>query len=102
MYVMVGLQGFVGYGLASVFGSVPAELFSGRNYGKIFGFIGAFSNMGAAIGPWATGIFFDISGNYELAFFVAMILWSISIFAMWMASPRAIILVTGQARTVMD
>jgi MFS family permease len=102
MYVMVGLQGFIGYGLAAVFGSVPAELFSGKNYGKIFGFIGAFSNTGAAIGPWATGIFFDISGNYELAFIVAMILCSVSIFAMWMAGPRTIILVTGQARTVMN
>ena len=102
MYVMVGLQGFIGYGLAAVFGSVPAELFSGKNYGKIFGFIGAFSNMGAAIGPWATGIFFDVTGNYEFAFIVAMVLCSISIFAMWMAEPRNIILVTGQARSVRD
>jgi MFS family permease len=102
MYVMVGLQGFIGYGLAAVFGSVPAELFSGKNYGKIFGSIAAFSNAGAAIGPWATGIFFDITGNYELAFVVAMVLCSISIFAMWMVAPRKIILVAGQARTEMD
>ena len=30
IYLMVGLQGFIGYGLASVFGSVPADLFSGK------------------------------------------------------------------------
>ena len=102
MYVMVSLQGFIGYGLAAVFGSVPAELFAGKNYGKIFGSIAAFSNTGAAIGPWATGIFFDITGDYEVAFIVAMVLCSISIFAMWMTAPRKIILVTGQARTVTD
>ena len=98
MYVMVGFQGFIGYGLASVFGSVPAELFAGKNYGKIFGFIGAMSYTGAAIGPWATGIFFDVTGNYAAAFIVAMVLCALSIFAMWMAGPRTIILVTGQAR----
>ena len=102
MYLMVGLQGFIGYGLASVFGSVPAELFSGQNYGKIFGFIGGISNMGAAIGPWATGLFFDVTGNYSAAFIVAMILCVVSTFAMWMAGPRTIILVAGQARKITD
>ncbi|MGY9000538.1 MAG: MFS transporter [Rhodospirillales bacterium] len=98
IYVMVGLQGFVGYGLASVFGTVPAELFSGKNYGKIFGIIGAVSSSGAAIGPWATGMLFDVSGNYETAFIVAMVLCVLSTLAMWAASPRKIILVAGMAR----
>ena len=98
VYIMVGLQGFIGYGLASVFGSVPAELFAGKNYGKIFGCLGAMSNAGAAIGPWATGVLFDVTGSYETAFVVAMVLCAVSIFAMWMAGPRTIILVSGQAR----
>jgi len=100
MFVMVGCQGFLGYGLASIFGSVPAELFSGKNYGKIFGFIGAVSNTGAAIGPWATGVFFDIDGDYTIAFSVAMVLCLLSIVSMWMASPGKVILVTGQARKI--
>ena len=37
VYLMVGAQGFMGYGLASVFGTVPAELFGGKRYGVIFG-----------------------------------------------------------------
>ena len=98
MYVMVGLQGLIGYGLASVFGAVPAELFSGKRYGVIFGIIGACSSTGAAIGPWVTGVLFDIAGNYETAFILAMILCGISIAAMWIASPRKVILVAGRAR----
>ena len=98
MYVMVGLQGLIGYGMASIFGAVPAELFSGKRYGAIFGFIGSFSSTGAAIGPWVTGVLFDVAGNYETAFIVAMILCGISITAMWIASPRKVILVAGRAR----
>ena len=100
MFLMVGFQGFLGYGLASVFGSVPAELFSGKNYGKIFGVIGAVSNTGADIGPWATGVFFDFNHNYTAAFSVAIVLCLLSIVSMWMASPGKVILVTGQARKI--
>jgi len=98
IYVMAGLQGFIGYGLASVFGSVPAELFSGKNYGKIFGLMGAISYSGAAAGPWITGILFDASDNYEAAFITAMVVCFVSIIAMWMVGPRKIILVAGRSR----
>lgn len=98
MYVMVGLQGLIGYGMASIFGAVPAELFSGKRYGAIFGVIGAFSSTGAAIGPWVTGVLFDVAGNYDTAFIMAMICCAISIAAMWIASPRKVILVAGRAR----
>jgi cyanate permease len=56
------------------------------------------SSSGAAIGPWATGMLFDVSGNYETAFIVAMVLCVLSTLAMWAASPRKIILVAGMAR----
>jgi MFS family permease len=98
MYVMVGMQGFIGYGMASVFGTIPAELFSGKNYGKIFGVIGAVSSSGAAIGPWLTGVMFDAAGDYETAFIVAMFICAGSAAAMWIASPRKVILVAGRAR----
>ena len=98
IYVMAGSQGFIGYGLASVFGSVPAELFSGKNYGKIFGLMGAISYFGAAAGPWITGILFDVSDNYATAFLTAMVVCFVSILAMWMVGPRKIILVAGRSR----
>ena len=33
MYAMVFVQGFLGYGMSTVFGAVPAELFAGKRYG---------------------------------------------------------------------
>src|SRR5213079_3321538 len=37
LYLMVASQGVLGYGLVSVIGAVPAEIFEGRHYGTIFG-----------------------------------------------------------------
>ena len=36
---MVVSQGMLGYGLTSVVGAIPAEIFQGRHYGSIFGII---------------------------------------------------------------
>ena len=96
VYLMICAQGFLGYGLASVFGAVPAELFGGKRYGVIFGTLGAFAGMGAALGPWATGWLFDRRGNYDLAFSVAVIMCIISIVGMWLAGPRKVRRVSGQ------
>ena len=94
---MVGSQGFLGYGLASVFGSVPAELYGGKHYGVIFGVLGAGAGTGAAIGPWATGLFHDIWGQYDQAFMIAMAVCLFSVVTMWLASPRKVRLVAGRA-----
>jgi MFS family permease len=34
LYGMLGAQGLLGYGLASVFGAIPAEVFPGKHAGK--------------------------------------------------------------------
>jgi len=51
LYLMVAAQGVLGYGLASVFGAIPAELFQGKHYGTIFGTLSLASIVGGAIGP---------------------------------------------------
>ena len=96
MYLMVGAQGFLGYGMTGIYASVPAELFQGRQYGIIFGFLGIASGFGAAFGPWATGYLFDLQGSYGQAFSIALVMCVISIFAMWRASPRKVRLVAGR------
>lgn len=96
MYIMVGSQGFIGYGLASVFGAVPSELFAGKRYGSIFGILGGAAGLGAAFGPFATGLLHDTVGNYVQAFVVAIAVCGLSIIAMWLAGPRKVRLVPGR------
>ena len=100
LYSMVGAQGLLGYGLASVFGAIPAELFPGKRYGTIVGTLNVASNAGAACGPWITGVLYDATGTYSLAFVIAMGMSGVSILAMWIAAPRKVRVVAGQLRRV--
>jgi MFS family permease len=99
LYLMVGAQGLLGYGLASVFGAIPAELFQGRHYGTIFGTLTVASTGGAGLGPWVTGLLYDRTGSYVIGFWLA-IGWSIvSAVAMWLAAPRKVRVVAGRVRS---
>ena len=73
LYAMVVVQGLLGYGLASVYSAIPAEIFQGRHYGAVFGTLSLFSSGGAALGPWVAGIIHDATGSYALAFWVAIL-----------------------------
>jgi MFS family permease len=100
LYSMVGAQGLLGYGLASVFGVIPAEMFPGKRYGAIFGTLNVASNAGAACSPWITGVLYDATGTYASAFVCAMVMSLISIMAMWGAAPRKVRVVAGQLTRV--
>ncbi len=63
VYVMVAVQGFLGYGFTSIMGAVVAEIFQGKHFGTIFGTIGFTALAGGAAGPWVTGVLHDIYGD---------------------------------------
>ena len=71
---MVAAQGLLGYGLATVYGAIPAELFQGKHFGSIFGTLSSASILGAASGPWLTGALYDRFGSYAPAFWLAIAL----------------------------
>jgi MFS family permease len=95
---MVASQGLLGYGLASVFGAIPAEIFQGRHYGTIFGTLNLGANAGAAFGPWVAGAIHDRTGTYTAAFLLAIVACAVSIAAIWLASPRKVRAVAGRIR----
>ena len=97
VYAMVVAQGFIGYGMASVYGSVAADIFSGSRYASIFGVLGLLSTLGAAAGPWSIGRLFDLQGGYTVAFVLCGGMAIVSIGCMWAAAPRQVRLVAGQA-----
>jgi MFS family permease len=97
LYLMVGAQGVLGYGLAAMFGAISIEIFQGKQYGAIFGSLNAASTLGAATGPWVFGLTYDQTGSYAPAFWLAAALSLLSILCIWRAAPRKIRLVAGQA-----
>ena len=96
VYLMVVTQGVLGYGLTSVMGPVVLEIFQGKHYGSIFGTIMLAALAGGAAGPWATGVLYDLSGNYTIAFAAGIAMSVLSAIAIWQASPGKVRAVAGK------
>jgi MFS family permease len=99
LYLMVLTQGMLGYGLTSVVGAIPAEIFQGKHYGTIFGTLMLASIVGGAAGPWLTGVLHDATGTYTLAFQIAIGASTFSALAIWLAGPRKVRAVAGRVRS---
>jgi len=96
--VMVIAQGMLGYGLTSVVGAIPAEIFQGRHYGSIFGTLMLSSIAGGAVGPWLTGVLYDRTGSYTLPFWISIGCCVVSAVTIWLAAPRKVRVVAGRLR----
>jgi MFS family permease len=60
-----------------------ADLFPGPRLGTILGVITIGSGLGAAIGSWAAGFIFDVSGSYRLAFILSIVSYGCGVIAFW-------------------
>ena len=96
LYLMVVSQGMLGFGLTSVIGAIPAEIFEGPHYGTIFGTLMLASIVGGAAGPWLTGALHDATGSYTLAWWTAIACSALSAVAIWLAAPRQVRAVAGR------
>jgi len=96
VYLMVFTQGALGYGLTSVLGPIVIEIFQGKHYGSIFGTIQVAALSGGAVGPLVTGVLHDITGNYTLAFAIALGMSILSALSIWFASPGKVRAVAGR------
>ena len=97
LYAMVFTQGFLGYALTSVMGPIVAEIFEGPHYGTIFGTMTIALTGGGAVGPWLAGAIHDATGSYRPAFLLIIAFCAVSAIAIWIAGPRKVRLVPGQA-----
>jgi MFS family permease len=98
LYLMVLVQGMLGYGLTSVMGAIPAEIFAGPHFGSIFGTAMLAAILGGAAGPWVTGLLYDSFGSYLPAFFLSIGFSVVSAIAIWRAAPRKVRSVGGRIR----
>jgi MFS family permease len=98
LYGMVAAQGLLGYGLASVFAAIPAEIFQGKRYATIFGALNTAAVGGGGFAPWVTGAIHDRTGSYALAWWLAIGCCAVSIVCIWVAAPRRVRAVAGRIR----
>jgi len=96
LYLMVIAQGALGYGITSVIGAIPAEIFQGRHYGTIFGTLMLASIGGGAAGPLVAGVLHDATDSYVIAFWIALGSSVLSALAIWLAAPRKVRVVAGR------
>lgn len=63
------------------YGSVIADIFSGRKIGVILGFIEISFGLGSALGAWVGGYLFDLTGSYRWPFSLCLVCYAISALA---------------------
>ena len=98
LYTMVIAQGLLGYGVASVFAAIPAEIFAGKRYATIFGALNTAAVGGGGIAPWVVGALYDRTGSYTVGWWLSIGFCALSIVCIWIAAPRKVRAVAGRIR----
>ena len=79
----------VGWGVtAPMFMAVAADLFKGRIFGLIYGFVEAGIGIAGAFGAWVAGFIFDKTQSYQAAFVLVIVAFLLSGIFIWLAAPR--------------
>ena len=73
---------------APMFMVVAADLFRGRIFGLIYGFVEAGIGIAGAFGAWIAGFIFDKTQSYQSAFILVIVTFLLSCFFCWLAAPR--------------
>ena len=85
-----------GYAAASItVSAATADLFAGRNFGSIYGFVCMGQGVGGAFGAWVAGFIFDVSGSYLAAFALGAASFAAGTALLWAAAPRLVRRVSG-------
>lgn len=78
LYAFACIYGVAHGGFFTAISPIMAELFGIRAHGSLFGVVVFFGTTGGALGPILTGYLFDITHSYTAAFWVLLVISSIS------------------------
>jgi MFS family permease len=95
LWLMILSQGLLGYAFTAMMGPIVAEVFEGPHFGSVFSLIMVSLIGGGAVGPLVTGLLYDWTGNYEIAFVLGVALSIVCAIAIWLAAPRKVRVVAG-------
>ena len=74
LYILVAFVGLAHGGMGASEGPLTVDIFGLRSLGVILGIVALGFTFGGAFGPLITGLIFDITGNYDLAFILCVVL----------------------------
>ena len=81
----------VGFGMTGpVLGAALADMFRGKHFGSINGFMLLGFGLGGMAGPWFGGFIFDTTGSYSAALTGAILAICAACAFLWGAAPRKI------------
>ena len=74
LFLFAVIYGFAHGGFFTVVSPMVAELFGTDSHGILFGIILFCGTLGGAVGPLIAGRIFDVTGSYQMVFFVLLVL----------------------------
>ena len=88
LYVYALLFG-LGFGARGpIITAIAAQIFPGRRFGAIYGWLSVGNGLGGAIGPWFAGFMFDVTGSYRVAFLLSTGFCVAGSVCFWLAERR--------------
>jgi MFS family permease len=94
-WLLYGYVGLYGLGFGS-FGPMTAtatgDLFPGNALGRILSLQSVGFGIGGALGAYAGGYFYDITGSYMIPFITLLVIILLGIGGIWLAAPRRSVL----------
>ena len=97
-YVYVGLYSVFYGALATMPAAMAQDVFQGRFFGSVYGMLMLGNNLASGISPLAAAWLVDLTGNYRVAFAVAVGAMIVSCVSVWLAAPRKVRMVPGRAQ----
>jgi MFS family permease len=67
--------------------AIASQLFPGRRFGAIYGFLSVGNGIGGGVAPWFGGFVYDVTGSYRLAFLIAVGFCFVGSACFWLARP---------------
>jgi MFS family permease len=62
-----------------------ADMYQGKHFGSIFGFINIGIGIGGALGPWLAGYLHDVTGSYRISFITCIPILVLACILIWIA-----------------
>jgi MFS family permease len=76
----------IGFGARGpIITAMLADMYKGKNFGSIYGFINVGNGVGGALGPWLGGYLYDLTGSYRVSFLICIPILVLACILFWMA-----------------